>query len=230
MSIPSRWTAATDAGRVTQFRHGAAVSAGQAAEAPDATAVGVPQLRTQRLVLRAWQAADRPAFAAMNADPRVMEFFPALMSEEESNAAADRIEQHFAEHGFGLWAVQALPGEPVDGFIGFVGLAVPRFTAPFTPCVEVGWRLRADAWGRGYATEAAQAGLRFGFERAGLTEIVSFTAPANVRSRAVMQRLGLRHDPQQDFEHSHVPEGSPLRPHVLYRLTREEWRTRPQRP
>jgi ribosomal-protein-alanine N-acetyltransferase len=170
--------------------------------------------------MRGWRAADRAAFAAMNADPRVMEHFPGTMTRAESDGFVDRIETHFAEHGFGLWAVE-VPG--VAEFIGFVGLAVPRFEAHFTPAVEVGWRLAAGWWGRGYATEAAREALRFGFDDAGLAEIVSFTAVANEPSRAVMRRIGMTHDPPGDFDHPALPPGDRLERHVLYRLTREEW-------
>ena len=180
-------------------------------------------LRTERLVMRGWRPSDRAPHAAMNADPRVMEHFPGTMTRAESDAFVERMEGHFAEHGFGLWAVE-VPGEAE--LIGFVGLAVPRFEAHFTPAVEVGWRLAAEWWGRGYATEAAREALRFGFEDAGLAEIVSFTAPANERSRAVMRRIGMTHDPADDFDHPALPTGHRLRRHVLYRLTRERW-TRP---
>ncbi|WP_260617190.1 GNAT family N-acetyltransferase [Microbispora hainanensis] len=173
-------------------------------------------IRTERLVLRRWREDDKEPFAALNADPVVMEHFPATLSREDSDALAERIEAGFDEHGFGLWAVEA------DGeFIGFTGLSVPRFTAPFTPCVEIGWRLARSAWGRGYATEAARASLEDGFGRAGLTEVVSFTAVQNVRSQAVMRRLGMTHDPADDFDHPALPAGHPLRRHVLYRIRRQ---------
>jgi len=152
----------------------------------------------------------------MNADPRVMEFFVARLDRAASDALIDRIEAHFDQHGFGLWAVE-VPG--VAPFIGFTGLAVARFDAPFTPCVEVGWRLAAAHWGQGYATEAARLALAYGFESAGLAEILSFTAVDNRRSRAVMERLGMQRDPAEDFDHPLVPDGHPLRRHVLYRLT-----------
>lgn len=171
--------------------------------------------------MRGWRASDRAPFAALNADPRVMEHFPAPLDRQESDEFADRVEQGFAAHGFGLWAVE-VPGE--HDFIGFVGLAVPRFPAHFTPCVEVGWRLAAEAWGRGYASEAAAAALRYGFEDAGLEEIVSFTSPLNTRSVAVMRRIGMHHDPAEDFQHPALEPGSRLSRHVLYRLGREEWR------
>lgn len=153
----------------------------------------------------------------MNADPRVMEFFPAPLGRPGSDALVDRIEAHFDEHGFGLWAVE-VPG--VAPFIGFTGLAIARFAAPFAPCVEIGWRLAAEHWGHGYATEAARLALAHGFESAGLAEILAFTAVDNRRSRAVMERLGMQHDPADDFDHPSVPEGHALRRHVLYRLGR----------
>ena len=173
------------------------------------------ELRTKRLWLRRWLPDDRQAFARLNADPRVMEHFPALLSREESDAAADRIEAHFDQHDFGLWAV-AIPG--IIPFAGFIGLCVPRFQAPFTPCIEIGWRLYPDHWNHGYATEGALAALAFGFSSLRLAEIVSFTVPANVRSRRVMEKLGMSHSGGDNFDHPLLPEGHPLRRHVLYRL------------
>jgi RimJ/RimL family protein N-acetyltransferase len=187
------------------------------------------ELRTHRLHLRRWRPSDRPRFAALNADPRVMEYLPAVLTRAESDALADRIDQHFDEHGFGLWAVE-IPG--VVSFAGFVGLSVPRFDAHFTPCVEVGWRLAAEQWGKGYATEAGLASLAFAFDDVGLREIVSFTVPENSRSRRVMERIGMMHDPADDFDHPAAPacatgtseslqRGKPdLRRHVLYRISR----------
>jgi ribosomal-protein-alanine N-acetyltransferase len=179
-----------------------------------------PVLTTGRLRLRGFADQDLAAFAALNADPRVMEFFPRTLDRGESDALAARIRDHFARHGFGLWAVE-VPG--VEAFIGFVGLSVSTFQAHFTPCVEIGWRLARAHWGRGYATEAAGAALAFGFRDLGLGAIVSFTAPANQRSRQVMERLGMTRSAADDFEHPGLPEGHPLRPHVLYRLTRAAW-------
>jgi RimJ/RimL family protein N-acetyltransferase len=179
-----------------------------------------PSIQTPRLLLRPWRDADLEPFAAMNADPIVMEFFPKLLDRGESDAAVSRIREHFATRGFGLWAVE-VPG--VAEFIGFVGLAVPRFEAHFTPCVEIGWRLARAHWGRGYATEAARAALEFGFEDLALDEIVSFTVPANVRSRAVMERIGMTRSPDDDYDHPALPEGHPLRRHVLYRASRERF-------
>ena len=172
-------------------------------------------LTSARICLRQWRADDRDAFAAMNSDARVMEFFPSRLSRSASDTMVDYIQKHFDQHGFGLWAVEA-PG--VAPFIGFTGLAVPRFSAHFTPCVEVGWRLAFEHWGRGYATEAARLALRYGFGTLALSEIVSYTATTNRRSRALMERLEMRRDPADDFEYPGLPEGHPLRRHVLYRL------------
>lgn len=179
------------------------------------------ELQTNRLRLRRWVADDRDPFAAMNTDPRVLEFLPRALSRAESDALVDRIEAHFEHHGFGLWAVE-IPG--VTPFAGFIGLSIPRFEAPFTPCVEIGWRLGAEFWNQGYATEGARAAVQFGFESLGLTEIVSFTVPANQRSRRVMEKLGMTHSPTDDFEHPALLEGDPLRRHVLYRIRSGERR------
>jgi RimJ/RimL family protein N-acetyltransferase len=146
-----------------------------------------------------------------------MEFFPALLSREESDRLADRIEDHFRNHGFGLCAAELRQDH---SFIGFIGLAVPSFQAAFTPCVEIGWRLSADHWGHGLATEGARAFVRYAFETIGLDSLVSFTVPANVGSRRVMEKLGMARDPADDFDHPNLPEGHPLRRHVLYRLHR----------
>ena len=176
---------------------------------------GWPELRTERLLLRGWSAEDRAAFAAINRDLRVMEFLGRPLSREESDAFANRIDAKFQQQGFGLWAVEVVGVSP---FIGFVGLNVPVFRAPFMPAVEVGWRLDAAFWGRGYASEAARAALEFGFDVLRLDEIVAFTAASNMRSRGVMERLGMTHDPHDDFDHPLVERTSPLRAHVLYRV------------
>jgi ribosomal-protein-alanine N-acetyltransferase len=175
------------------------------------------EITTERLLLRAWRDADRVPFAALNADPEVMEHFPSTLTRAESDQLVDRIVSAFAGDGPRLWAVE-VPG--ADGFIGYVGLAAPSFEAAFTPCVEVGWRLAKDAWGQGYATEAARAAVADGFGRLGLAEIVSFTTVANVRSRRVMERLGMTHDPADDFDHPRLAPDFPGRRHVLYRLAR----------
>ena len=184
----------------------------------------VPTLATQRLLLRRWRDDDRVPFAAMNADPQVMEHFPAPLTRDESDALVDRIEARLEADGFGLWATERV----ADGaFLGFVGLARHDFPAHFTPCVEVGWRLAVDAWGQGYATEGAQAALAHGFEVVGLDEIVSLTVPTNLRSIRVMERLGMTRDPADDFDHPRIPAGHPLRHHVLSRLRSEQWAARP---
>jgi RimJ/RimL family protein N-acetyltransferase len=177
----------------------------------------VPQLHTDRLILRRWKLEDRAPFARMNRDPLVMEHFPSHLTEEQSNQLVDRVEAHFAQHLFGLWAAE-LRDQP--GFIGYVGLAIPRFEAAFTPCVEIGWRLASAHWGRGLASEGAQAVVRHAFKELRFPVLVSFTVPANVRSRRVMEKLGMTHDPSDDFDHPQLPEGHPMRRHVLYRLTR----------
>jgi len=176
-------------------------------------------LRTDRLLLRRWRDSDREPFAAINADPRVMEFFPATLTRAQSDELAERIERELEERSFGLWAVEV---PEVVEFAGFVGLEVPSFESHFTPCVEVGWRLAAEHWGRGYASEAARAAVRFGFERLGLKEIVSFTARTNLRSRRVMERIGMTHRSADDFDHPGLPPGHPLRPHVLYRIVHSQ--------
>jgi len=168
-----------------------------------------------RVCLRLWRDEDRNAFAAMNADARVMEFFRSRLSRAESDAMVDHIQRHFAKHSFGLWAIE-VPG--VAPFIGFTGLSVPAFNAHFTPCVEVGWRLAFEHWGHGYATEAARLALGYAFGTLALPEVVSFTSVGNHRSRAVMERLGMRRNSADDFDYPSFPEGHPLRRHVLYRL------------
>ncbi len=172
---------------------------------------------TERLRLRQWTPVDRDPFAALNADPRVMEFLPAPLSRAESDAMADRCQSLIEERGWGFWAVEL---KSTSEFIGFVGLHTPSAELPFCPCVEVGWRLAFRHWGKGYASEAASAALRVGFDLLGLKEIVSFATVGNLRSRAVMERLGMRES--GTFEHPRVPQGSGLRQHCLYRLSYEK--------
>lgn len=173
------------------------------------------RIETERTVLRRWKDSDREPFAAYNADARVMTHFPRVLTREESDAMVDRTEADFDRQGFGLWAVE-VPG--LSPFAGFVGLEVPGFDAPFMPAVEVGWRFGCAAWGRGLAFEAAVAALHDAFDRAGLDSVVSRTVPANRRSRRLMERLGMSHDPTDDFDHPHLPESSRVRRHLLYRL------------
>ena len=174
-------------------------------------------IKTERLLLRRWRDSDRLPFQQMNADPRVMEFFPALLSPAESDALVDRAQAHFDRHGFGPFAVELLEDAT---FAGFIGLSVPNFDAPFMPAVEIGWRLAFDYWGRGLATEGAREVIRYAFEDLGLDNLVSFTVPENLRSRSVMEKLGMTHDSADDFDHPRLPEGHPMRRHVLYRLKR----------
>jgi ribosomal-protein-alanine N-acetyltransferase len=175
--------------------------------------VSIGVLQGAGFLLRGWREADTAPFAALNADREVMEHFPAPLTRAESDALIERAQAGLDERGWGLWCLE------VDGAcVGFVGLAVPRFEAHFTPCVEIGWRLARAAWGHGYATAAARLALAHGFDVVGLSEIVSFTATSNLRSQRVMQRLGMTHDPAEDFDHPRLAEGHPLRRHVLYRL------------
>ena len=176
---------------------------------------GVRPRRTERLVLRGWRDGDRDVWTAMNADPEVMRYFHDTMTREQSDAMLDRMDAALAQQGWGLWALER---QDTGELIGFTGLAVPVYDLPFTPCVEVGWRLARSAWGRGFATEAAREALRVGFDEVGLREVVSLTSVPNTPSRAVMERLGMSRDPGGDFEHPAVPVGHPLRSHVLYRI------------
>ena len=182
-------------------------------------AIAAFEFNTERLAFRVWQDHHCAPFAAMNCDPEVMRFFPALLSAEQSNAGIDRWRQQFEELGWSNWAVEKLDtGE----FLGFIGLSVPRRQFPFSPCIAIGWRLKRSAWGHGYATEGANGSLRVGFEQLGLPEVVSFTAFTNLRSIAVMQRIGMTNT-YLNFEHTGLEEGDPLRPHCLYKITRSEW-------
>jgi RimJ/RimL family protein N-acetyltransferase len=174
------------------------------------------QLRTARLLLRRWRETDHAPFAALNGDPMVMEYFPDRFTRAESDEEIARIEAGFAARGYGLWALEV---RATGEFVGFTGLAVPSLTAHFTPAVEVGWRLARSAWGKGYATEAGLASIAFGFVDAGLEEIVSLTSAANVRSRAVMERIGMTHEEADDFDHPELEETDLLRPHFLYRIS-----------
>ncbi len=174
------------------------------------------EFETERLRLRQWKSADRAPFAALNDDKRVMEFFPSRLSRAESDAMADRCESLIHQRGWGLWAAEL---KESGEFIGYVGLHTPAAQLPFSPCVEIGWRLAFEHWRKGLATEAAKEALRIGFQRLGFTEIVSFTAVNNRRSRAVMGRLGMTESGL--FEHPSVPEESELRLHCLYRVGRE---------
>lgn len=177
-------------------------------------------INTKRLILRPWLEKDLEPFAQMNADAHVREYFPGLLSRQESDASVELFSEHIQKHGWGIWATELVEtGE----FIGFIGLQIVPFTAPFNesaPAVEIGWRLAYNHWGKGYATEGALEALKYGFETAGFDEIVSFTTVANFRSRHVMDKIGMHHCPEDDFDHPKLAEGHPLRRHVLYRLKR----------
>ena len=172
-------------------------------------------LVTERLILRRWKDSDRELFAAMNADPRVMEFFPGTLTREESDQLIESIESHFDNRGFGLFATEL---KEEGKLIGFIGLHVASFQAHFTPCVEIGWRINVPYWGKGLATEGSREVIRFAFDRLRLESLVSFTVPENVASRRLMEKLGMTHDPSEDFDHPKLPPGHRLRRHVLYRL------------
>jgi len=174
------------------------------------------ELITARLRLRQWRDEDLEGYAALNADPRVREFFVTTLTREESAALMQLMREHWTQHRFGMWAVEVLGGA---SFIGFIGLGIPPLDAHFMPSVEIGWRLAFEHWGNGYATEGARAALGFAFNTLKLPEVVAITAVANVRSRRVMEKIGMRHNPADDFDHPNVPEGHSLRRHVLYRIT-----------
>ena len=176
-------------------------------------------IETERLFLRGWRESDLEPFRAINSDPEVMEHFPSLLSADESDAFVERIQKHFVRHEFGLWAVEVKGGAP---FIGYVGLLVPRFVAHFTPCVEIGWRLAADHWNKGYATEAAFAVTDHAFNQLGLSELVSMTVVQNTASRRVMEKIGMTHNEEDDFDHPMLPDGHELKRHVLYRITKSD--------
>ncbi|MGD0858940.1 MAG: GNAT family N-acetyltransferase [Terracidiphilus sp.] len=175
----------------------------------------VQVIPTGRLVLRRWRDSDRRPFQALNTDPRVMEFMPGLLSPQASDELIARIEQHFDRHGFGVYAAEF---SETKTLIGYIGLNIPDFDAPFMPAVEIAWRLARDYWGRGLATEGARAVVQHAFEALSLSSLVSFTVPQNLRSRRVMEKIGMVHDPKDDFEHPSLPTGHPLRSHVLYRI------------
>lgn len=181
------------------------------------------QINTERLLLRQWKDSDRVPFAALNADPEVMRYFPGTQSRETSDRAVDMWRSDIAERGWGNWVVEE---KGIGAFVGFVGLSAPRHALPFTPCVEIGWRLAREHWKKGYATEAARAALRIGFDQLDLDEIVSFTSLLNLPSRAVMERIGMV-NANEDFDHPALPEGHALRRHCLYRLTKGRWQELP---
>ncbi|NOX43531.1 MAG: GNAT family N-acetyltransferase [Gammaproteobacteria bacterium] len=178
------------------------------------------EIDTKRLKLRQWRKDDLPIFAKLNADPVVMKYYPDVLSEKQSNEMAEKIESSIAQRGWGFWAVEKTDNK---NFIGFVGLNEPTYDLPVTPCVEIGWRLAKKYWGNGYATEAAKAAMVVAFDKLNFSEIVSFTSVSNKQSRAVMERLGMI-NMQENFEHPLIPENSPLREHVLYKIEKQHWK------
>lgn len=178
---------------------------------------------SERLLLRTWRDDDLPFLAALNADAEVMRHFPACLDLQQSAQMLARIRAHFAEHGFGFWLLER---RDTGELIGVTGLAQVAFAAPFTPAVEIGWRLAPAHWRQGYAKEAARAALAVAFERLALEEVVAFTVPANLPSQAVMRSIGMCRDESADFLHPKVADGHPLQPHVLYRIRRDEWECR----
>lgn len=183
-----------------------------------------PEIRTDRLLLRAWRETDKVPYALINADPQVMRHFPSTLTREQSDHMVDRITELWDANSFGLWAAERMD---TGVFIGFVGLAAPTWQAAFTPCVEVGWRLAAAHWGQGFAPEAALAALAFGFEHVDLPndQIVSFTTTQNLNSQRVMQKLGMQLDPAREFDHPLTPGWVEQR-HVFYCIDRTQWRGR----
>lgn len=181
-------------------------------------------IETDRLILRPWQEDDFEPFSQLNADARVREFFPTLLSPQESDAHIILMSTHIAKCGWGFWAASLIDtGE----FIGFIGLEEVNFSVPFkkfTPTVEIGWRIAYNHWGKGYATEGAKASLQYGFEVLNLDEIVSFTTIPNIRSRHVMEKIGMHHNPKDDFDHPNLSASHPLARQVLYRIKQNEWR------
>jgi RimJ/RimL family protein N-acetyltransferase len=174
-----------------------------------------PELRTARLLLRRWRPSDLEPLSAINADPEVMEFFPATLVREQSAAQIEESELALDTYGYGRWAVE-LCGE--RALVGRVGPLPVEDDLPFFPGVELGWSLAREFWGRGIATEAAMAVCEYAFHTLGLDELLAYTAARNLRSRAVMERLGMRRDPAEDFAYPHLAAEDPLAPHVLYRL------------
>ena len=176
--------------------------------------------QTERLIARRWREADRAGLAALNADPAVMRYFPEALTRAKSDAFFDRLQQRQRDDGFVFPAIER---KADAAFIGFVGLTRTTFPAPFTPTVEIGWRLAQAFWDQGYATEAAHGALAYGFGTLRLNGIVSFTATQNTPSSAVMARIGMTRDPTEDFDHPALDAAHPLARHVLYRLTRQAW-------
>ena len=177
------------------------------------------ELQTSRLKLRQWKDSDLIAFAKLNADPEVMQFYPNKLEKDESDNMALKLKDLIAKRGWGFWAIEEIETKK---FIGFVGLHEPTYDLPVTPCVEIGWRLAKEYWGNGYATEASNISLDFAFNKLNLDKVYSFTSGENIKSRAVMERIGMVNI-NKNFEHPIIPKGHALREHVLYQITQNEW-------
>ncbi len=180
----------------------------------------LPIIKTKRLILRQWRDQDLEPYAKLNADPRVMELFPAIWTREESEASLQSARNHIEKYGWGKWAVSL---RETDEFIGRIGLEEVGFQAPFSPNIELGYRIVYQHWGKGYALEGARAAVEYGFRRLNLKEIVAFTPIQNLRSQIVMQRIGMHHNPKDDFDHPKLPKEHKLNRHVLCRLKSSEW-------
>lgn len=175
-------------------------------------------IKTTRLLLRPWKEEDLEPYAKLNSDPRVMKYFPSILTRKESDESARLAASHIEKYGWGKWAITLIEtGE----FVGRVGLEEIDFEASFAPNIELGYRLAFEHWGKGYASEGAKASLEYGFKTLSLTEIVAFTPIQNLRSQLVMERLGMHHNPKDDFDHPKLPESHPLKQHVLYRISKD---------
>jgi len=182
--------------------------------------MSIPTLKTERLILRPWEERDLKPFSHINCDPQVMEFYPHLLNYDESAALMHKMIADFSLRGYGFWAVEK---QISSTFIGYIGLNYWDLQMPFSPCIDIGWRLSSKEWGHGYAIEGATAALDFGFQIIQLEEIVAMATSGNIRSHRVMQKLGMKSDPQENFEHPKVPKGDPLSLRLLYRLSKQEW-------
>jgi ribosomal-protein-alanine N-acetyltransferase len=178
------------------------------------------ELETKRLKLRQWKEEDYIPFSKLNADPKVMEFFPSVLTKVQSDVMASTLKALLSEQGWGFWVIEE---KEIGLFVGSLGLHEPTDKLPFLPCVEIGWRFSFEHWGKGYATEAGQEVLKFAFDVLELDEVVSFTAVINKRSSSLMERLGMKNS-YENFEHCTLPIGHRLREHVLFKIDKMKLR------